>query len=214
MNTAADGTGPTGRQQEAVLATDNPFCAWNQHSLTAGTWSEPFSIYPTTWQAPGSGPAALYSLPCVGIPVQWGPGCSWTSMFVARPAGSCWPGAFQGLCPYCNSNNTSRYFRVLEIHESDLKASPPRPRASGQMFEGFCGQTAHHFLLQEKQQQDWTKSVLKQLPYNRGHSLHHVTLNETEPEPQHKPYTAPRHKALVFYFSAVYLPLNSEKYYL
>lgn len=94
---------------------------------------------------------------------------------------------------------------------SDLKASPLRPRASGQMFEGFCGQTAHHFLLQEKQQQDWIKSVLKHLPYNRGHSLHHVTLNETEPEPQHKPYTAPRHKALVFYFSAVYLPFNSEK---
>lgn len=128
-------------------------------------------------------------------------------------AGSCWPGTSQCLCPFFNSNK-SRYFRVLESHVSYLKASPLRPRASGQIFEGFCGQTAHHFLLQEKQQQDWTKSVLKHLLYNRGHFLHHVALNETKPQPQHEPYTAPRHKALVFYFSAVYLPLNSEKYYL
>lgn len=175
---------PTGTWQESVSSTDNPFCAWNQQSLT-GTWSEAFSIYPTTWQDPGSVlqqlciPAALYSLPCEGIPVQCRPGCSWIRMFVARACmiklGPADQGLSRCLCPYFNSNNKSTYFRVLEIHVSNLKASPLRPRASGQMFEGFCGQTAHHFLLQEKQQQDWTKSVLKQLPHKRGHSLHHVT---------------------------------------
>lgn len=191
MNAAADGTRPTGRRQESVLATDNPFCAWNQQSLTARTWSEAFSIYPTTWQDPGSGPAALCSLPSVGIPhsVQ-------TRMLMDQDicgqglhdqAGSCWPGALQCLCSYFNPSNKSSYFRVLEIHVSDLKAFPPRPRAAGQMFEGFCGQTVHHFLLQEKQQQDWTKSMLKHLPHYRGHSLHHVTFNEIEPQPQHKP---------------------------
>lgn len=87
---------PTGRRQEHVLATDTSFCAWNQQRLAAETWSEAFSIYPTTWQDPGSGPAALNSLPCAGIPcpvqtrVLMDQDLCGQSLH--EQAGFCWPG--------------------------------------------------------------------------------------------------------------------------
>lgn len=134
---------PQGRQQESALATDNPCCAWNQQSPPAGTWMR---LSPFT-QQPDKNEALVQQL-CIPCPVQEFPsrmlmdqdfwGQSMHDQF-----GSWWPGALHCLCPHFNSKNKSRYFRVLEIHVNDLKASPPRPRASGQMFEGFCGQTAH-----------------------------------------------------------------------
>lgn len=133
---------PTGTWQESVSSTDNPFCAWNQQSLTAGTWSEAFSIYPTTWQDPGSVlqqlciPAALFSLPCEGIPVQCRPGCSWIRMFVARACmiklGPADQGLSRCLCPYFNSNNKSTYFKSswdsceqLESFSTEAKSFRP-----------------------------------------------------------------------------------------